>query len=88
MNPMRRINHPLARTPVVDAGKAIIQQTEGGFFIMLPTGKIEFRATQHEAKKLCHKFFKRVCGKDEISLGKIVWFFNAKSAAEEVVQPT
>lgn len=92
---IRRESHPLARTPVVNAGKAVCQETDGtdggwgrGFVVMLPTGEIKFAASKDAAETLCRKFFKRTCPKNEISFGTIVWHFIAKSTAEEVLQPT
>lgn len=85
---LRRENHPFARTPVVNVGRAVCQETEGGFLIMLPTGQIEFRSSATDAERLCRKFFKRKCPPNEISFGTIIWHYSAKVKKVEVLQPT
>lgn len=81
--------NPRARVPVVNVGKAVVQETEeDGFMISLPDGTVKCRASRGEAEDVCHKFFKQTCPKGEISLGTIETRLLPKVVVSEVLQPT
>jgi hypothetical protein len=85
---IKRVEHPMARTPVVEVGSCVVQESDGGFFVMLPDGQVSFKPTKEIAEKHCCAFFRKTCPKNEISFGKIKWTFAPKTVEAEVLQPT
>ena len=54
-------------------GKAIVEQHEDEYLVMLPDGGVEIVLTKSRAESLVKRWFAKHCSKDALGIGTIDW---------------